>query len=137
MHGVYFFSNKNSISTLLSRPTAHYKGKKSAKILGDIMVIFIVLFSIWALLLIRTIFVEYKYYQLVKTLEPEVWQQLGAPKFIKIPIVFVSPKGVKILKTVTHPKACHYAIKHRQAGVQFLFYVVLVLVVSTLYFKLA
>ena len=101
------------------------------------MSIFIVLVSIWALLMLRSGIVEYKYYQSVKTFEPDIWQKLGSPKFIKIPFVFVSPKGAKLLREVSNKTVCELAIKHRQAGIQFLAYVVLVLVISIVYFKIA
>jgi hypothetical protein len=101
------------------------------------MSIFIVLVSIWALLMLRSGIVEYKYYQSVKTFEPDIWLKLGSPRFIKIPFVFVSPKGAKLLQEVSNKTVCELAIKHRQVGIQFLAYVVLVLVVSIVYFKIA
>ena len=85
----------------------------------------------------RSGIVEYKYYQSVKTLEPDIWKKLGAPRFLNIPLVFVSPKGSRLLQGVTHKTVCDLAIKHRQVGIQFLVYVVLVLAVSIVYFKIA
>jgi len=101
------------------------------------MSIFIVLVFIWALLMLRSGIVEYKYYQSVKTFEPDIWLKLGSPKYIKIPFVFVSPKGAKLLREVSNKTVCELAIKHRQVGIQFLVYVVLVLVVSIVYFKIS
>lgn len=101
------------------------------------MLISIVIVSVWALLLLRSGFAEYKYYQAVKTLEPEIWQQLGAPKHFKIPMVFVSAKGSKLLKNITNTSVQKYANLHRQAGIQFLSYVVLVLIIAIVYFKTA
>ena len=101
------------------------------------MTILIVLVSLWALLMLRSGVVEYKYYQSVKTLEPDIWEKLGSPKFLKIPFVFVSPKGSKLLREISNKTVSELAIKHRQAGIQFLAYVVLVLVVSIVYFKIA
>jgi len=97
----------------------------------------IVLVSIWALLMLRSGLAEYKYYQSVKTLEPEVWQKLGSPKYLKIPMVFVSSKGLKLLQSISNKIVCEHAIKHRQAGIQFLIYVVLVLIGSIVFFKMA
>ena len=61
------------------------------------MVILVLLASIWAFLMLRSCIAEYQYYQSVKTLEPEIWSKLGSPKYLKIPIVFVSAKGSKLL----------------------------------------
>jgi hypothetical protein len=86
--------------------------------------------------MLRSGIVEYQYYQSVKTLEPDIWQKLGSPKFINIPFVFVSPKGSKLLRQVSNETVCELAIKHRQAGIQFLVFVVLVLIGSIVYFKI-
>jgi hypothetical protein len=101
------------------------------------MLIMIILVSIWALLMLRSGVAEYKYYQSVKIFEPEIWEKLGAPTFLKVPLVFVSTKGSKVLKGTSNKTVRALAIKHRQAGIQFLSYVVLVLVVSIVYFKIA
>jgi len=100
------------------------------------MLAFVVI-SIWAVLMFRSGFAEYKYYQSVKTLEPEVWQQLGSPKYLKIPMVFVSSTGLKRLKIITNKTVCENAKNHRKAGFHFLIYVMLVLVGSIVYFKVA
>ncbi|NMP16327.1 hypothetical protein [Thalassotalea sp. Y01] len=99
------------------------------------MVITIALSAILVVLMLRSGLAEYKYYQSVKTLEPDVWQQLGAPKFLKIPMVFVSPKGAQLLKSIRNETVCALAKKHRHAGIMFQLYVVSVLVVSIVYFK--
>lgn len=99
------------------------------------MLILIVLVAIWGGLMLRSVMAEYKYYQSVKTLEPEIWQRLGSPKFLKIPIVFVSAKGVKALRGVTNNVVCELANRHRKAGILFLGYILLVLVSSIVYFK--
>ncbi|WMN61764.1 hypothetical protein NI389_18310 (plasmid) [Pseudoalteromonas xiamenensis] len=101
------------------------------------MLVSIVLVSIWVLLMFRSGVAEYKYYQAVKTLEPKVWEQLGSPKYFKIPIVFVSPKGSKLLRGISNEIVCEFANKHRQAGILFLAYVAFVLVASIVYFKIA
>ncbi|MEW6997380.1 hypothetical protein AADZ86_06730 [Colwelliaceae bacterium BS250] len=101
------------------------------------MLISVVIISIWALLMLRSGVAEYKYYQSVKTLEPEVWKDLGSPTFIKIPLVFVSSKGLKLLRGISNKTVCRLASKNRQAGIQFLAYVLLVLVVSIVYLKTA
>lgn len=101
------------------------------------MLILIILMSIWGLLMFRSGVAEYKYYQSVKALEPEVWEQLGSPKYLKIPIVFVSPNGSKLLSGISNKAVCELANRHRQAGIQFLSYVVLVLVIGIVYLKTA
>ena len=101
------------------------------------MVILVLLASIWAFLMLRSCIAEYQYYQSVKTLEPEIWAKLGSPKYLKIPIVFVSAKGSKLLRGISNSSVCERASKHRQAGKQFLVYVMLVLVTSIVYFKIA
>lgn len=101
------------------------------------MLITVILISIWALLMLRSGVAEYKYYKSVKILEPEIWEKLGAPKFLKVPLVFVSTKGSKILKGTSNETVRALAVNHRQAGIQFLSFVVLVLVFSIVYFKIA
>ena len=101
------------------------------------MIIFVILVLIWAFLMLRSGVTEYQYYQSVRTLEPEIWGKLGSPKFLKIPLVFVSVKGSKLLRGVTSKTVCELASQHRLAGIQFLSYVVLVLAASTVYFKIA
>ena len=101
------------------------------------MLMFIALVSIWCLLMLRSGIAEYRYYQSVKTLEPAVWAQLGSPRYLKIPMVFVSPKGTTLLRGITNRTVRDYARKHRQAGIQFLSYVVLLLIASIVYFKVA
>lgn len=95
------------------------------------------LVTLWALLMFRSALAEYKYYQSVKTLEPEIWQRLGSPKCLKVPFVFVSASGSAHLKTVENPSVRELARKHRVAGIQFLSYIVVVLLVGTVYFKVA
>ncbi|TMP18662.1 hypothetical protein CWC02_09570 [Pseudoalteromonas sp. S2721] len=63
------------------------------------MLITIILVSVWALLMLYAARAEYKYYQSVKIIEPELWQQLGAPRFLKVPMVFVSKKGLALLNS--------------------------------------
>ncbi|NMP31999.1 hypothetical protein HII17_10510 [Thalassotalea sp. M1531] len=101
------------------------------------MLMLITLGAIWALLMCRSCIAEYNYYQSVKTLEPDIWQQLGSPKFLKVPMVFVSPKGAKLLKNASNEQVLKLAATYRQAGLQFLSFVVLALVVSIIYFKMA
>jgi hypothetical protein len=101
------------------------------------MFILIVLLSMWALLMWRSAIAEYKYYQAVKTLEPDVWEKLGAPKYLKIPLVFVSSKGTTLLAGISNESVCILASKHRQAGMHFLSYVIMLLIVSIVYFKVA
>lgn len=97
----------------------------------------VLLTAIWAILMLRSGMAEYQYYQSVKVHEPEIWQQLGSPTLLKIPMVFVSPTASKLLKNIVNETVCLHAKKHRQAGIQFLSYIVLVLVVGIAYFKFA
>ncbi|TKB44559.1 hypothetical protein [Thalassotalea mangrovi] len=101
------------------------------------MVIAIILGTIWLVLMLRSGLVEYKYYQSVKNLEPDIWNQLGSPVYLKIPMVFVSAKGAALLKEATNATVLALAAKHRQAGIQFVCYVMLVLIGAIAYFKLA
>lgn len=101
------------------------------------MLITISLFCVWVVLMLYSGITEFRYYQSVKTLEPALWQQLGAPRYLRVPMVFVSPSGVKLLKTATNKTVIELAHKHRQAGLLFLAYVVTVLLVAIIYFKLA
>jgi len=87
--------------------------------------------------MLRSGVAEYRYYQSVRTLEPEIWEKLGSPEFLKIPLVFVSPKGSKLLRSVTDKTVCKLARQHRHAGIQFVSYVVLVLATSIVFFKIA
>ena len=86
--------------------------------------------------MVRSAMAEYQYYQSVRTLEPSIWQQLGSPRFLKVPFVFVSSKGAALLKDISNESVKEYARKHRLAGIQFLSYVVIVIVSSTIYFKI-
>lgn len=90
---------------------------------------------IWMILMLRSAFAEYNYYQSVKTLEPDVWQQLGSPRYLKIPMVFVSSTGLKLLKSIRNTTVHENAKKHRQAGIHFLSYIIFVLSGSIIYFK--
>ena len=101
------------------------------------MIIAIILGVIWLILMLRSGIVEFKYYQSVKTLEPDIWSQLGSPAFLKVPVVFVSPHGAALLKRATNETVRNLAIKHRQAGLLFIAYVSLVLVGLIVYFKYA
>jgi len=52
-------------------------------------------------------------------------------------MVFVSPKGAKLLQTISNETVRRHALQHRQAGAQFLAYVVVVLLLAIAYFKTA
>lgn len=101
------------------------------------MVVSIILFLGWLALGARSGVAEYQYYQSVKTLEPQVWERLGSPKFLKIPMVFVSAKGTKLLKDISNETVEHLALRHRIASAQFLTYVVLTLLFAIVFFKTA
>lgn len=101
------------------------------------MISLIILVSILTLLVLHSGVAEYKYYQSVKVHEPKIWAELGSPRYLNVPLVFVSPKGLKLLRSISNKMICDLANKHRQAGMLFLSYVVLVLVGSIVYFKIA
>ncbi len=103
----------------------------------DMALIELLLGAVWLVLMLRAAMAEYQYYQSVKQFEPVIWQQLGAPAWFKIPMVFVSGEGNRLLKQVTHDKVRSLAVKHRQTGLQFITYVVIVLVSATVFFKFA
>jgi hypothetical protein len=92
---------------------------------------------IWFVLMLRSGLAEYQYYQSVKTLEPQIWQQLGSPKWLTIPIVFISPKHEKLLKGIANETIQLRALNHRQAGRQFLIFIVLALILAIGYLNLA
>ncbi|MFT7259408.1 MAG: hypothetical protein ACI9MS_001266 [Glaciecola sp.] len=99
------------------------------------MFTFLVLAAIWLFLMLRSSIAEYKYYQAVKTLQPDVWEQLGSPRFLKIPLVFLSSEGLRLLQGISNEKICLLAKKNKQVRFQFLSYVILVIGFSIVYFK--
>ena len=101
------------------------------------MVLSIILLLIWLALGLCSGLAEYRYYQSVRTLETQIWEELGSPKYLKIPVVFVSPKGAKLLQSISNETVRCLALQHRKAGIQFLTYVVLVLLLAIVYFKTA
>ena len=92
---------------------------------------------IWFVLMLRSGLAEYQYYQSVKTLEPQIWQQLGSPKWLTIPIVFISPKNENLLKGIANETIQLRALNHRRAGRQFLIFIVLALILAIGYLNLA
>lgn len=101
------------------------------------MIIGAFILAVWAFLALRSVRADYRYYKAVQTLEPAIWAQLGSPRFLRIPVAFVSSKGVVLLKSITNEHVLALARKHRQAGIQFIAYLVIVLVGATAYFRFA
>jgi hypothetical protein len=101
------------------------------------MIIGASILAVWAFLALRSVRSDYRYYKAVQTLEPGIWAQLGSPRFLRIPVAFVSSKGVILLKSITNEHILALARKHRQAGIQFIAYLVIVLVGATAYFRFA
>lgn len=99
--------------------------------------ILIVVTSIFALLMLWSGVVEYKYYQSVKNFEPKIWQELDSPEFLVIPFAFLSRKNVKYLSHISNKTVRELSVKHRQTGLLFVSYLGLVLVAGIVYFKLA
>lgn len=87
--------------------------------------------------MLRAAVAEYQYYQSVKTLEPGIWEQLGAPRWLKIPMVFITPQNVDLLNGISNQVVRARAKKHRQSGILFIAYVTVLLLGSIVYFKLA
>jgi hypothetical protein len=85
--------------------------------------------------MLRSSIAECKYYQAVRTLEPDVWDQLGSPRFLNIPLVFLSSQGLRLLQGISNEKICLLAKKNKQVRFQFLSYVILVIGCSIVYFK--
>ena len=92
---------------------------------------------IWFVLMLRSGLAEYQYYQSVKTLEPQIWEQLGSPKWLKIPMAFISPKNEILLKGIANETIQLRALNHRRAGRQFLIFIVLALILAISYLNLA
>lgn len=101
------------------------------------MTITLLVGSIWLFLMLRAIVAEYQYYQSVKVLESGIWEQLGSPRWLKIPMVFISPKNAVLLSGISNQAVRARAKKHRQAGIVFIAYVTVILLGSIVYFKLA
>ena len=100
------------------------------------MLILPMLLLIWFVLMLRSGLAEYQYYQSVKTLEPQIWEQLGSPKWLTIPIVFISPKNENLLKGIANETIQLRALNHRRAGRQFLIFIVLALILAISYLNL-
>ena len=101
------------------------------------MLILPLLLLIWLVLMLRSGLAEYQYYQSVKTLEPQIWEQLGSPKWLKIPMAFISPKNEILLKAIAKETIQLRALNHRRAGRQFLVFIVLALILAIGYLNLA
>jgi len=86
--------------------------------------------------MLRSGLAEYQYYQSVKTLEPQIWEQLGSPKWLKIPMAFISPKNEILLKGIANETIQLRALNHRRAGRQFLIFIVLALILAISYLNL-
>ena len=100
------------------------------------MLIMPLLLLIWFVLMLRSGLAEYQYYQSVKTLEPQIWEQLGSPKWLKIPMAFISPKNEILLKGIANVAIQLRALNHRRTGRQFLVFIVLALILAIGYLNL-
>ena len=101
------------------------------------MLILPLLLLIWFVLMLRSGLAEYQYYQSVKTLEPQIWEQLGSPKWLKIPMAFISPKNENLLKGIANETIQRRALNHRRAGRAFLVLNVLALILAIGFLNLA
>ena len=87
--------------------------------------------------MLRSGLAEYQYYQSVKTLETQIREQFGSPKWLKIPMAFISPKNEILLKAIAKETIQLRALNHRRAGRQFLVFIVLALILAIGYLNLA
>ncbi|MEY3006645.1 MAG: hypothetical protein RI942_987 [Pseudomonadota bacterium] len=101
------------------------------------MIIKVFVGAVWAILMVRAGVAEFRYYRSVRLFEPSVWAQLGKPVFPRTGMVFVSKRGREALSGIADERVKELAASHRQASLQFIAYVVLVLVASIAYFKFA
>ena len=101
------------------------------------MIIKLTLGALWVILMARAAVAEFRYYRSVRQLEPAVWAQLGEPVFPRTGMVFVSKRGREALSGITDERVKALAAFHRQSNLQFIAYVVVVLIASITYFKLA
>ena len=101
------------------------------------MTTLIILATLWAALLIYASIAELQYYKSVKVEEPKLWQEMGAPSFLRTPIAFMNKANVARLKEITNPTVMALSKKHKISRNIFLSYVVLVLLLGTVYLKLA
>ncbi|MBE0368500.1 hypothetical protein [Pseudoalteromonas aurantia] len=89
----------------------------------------------WVFLMFRSCIAEYKYYQSVKLLEPDIWRALGSPKHVNIPFAFLRPKSMNVLGEISNETVAQCAHKYRKRGFQLLFFTIMVLLFSIIYFK--
>ncbi|MGI2258089.1 hypothetical protein [Shewanella sp. GXUN23E] len=92
---------------------------------------------LWLLLMLWAAYSEYRYYQAVKALEPGLWHDLGVHGRWQFPLMFISPKGARMLQQCTNPHIRVLAQRHRRANQLFVTYIGGVLLVAIGYFYLA
>lgn len=97
----------------------------------------IVIGGVCFLFMLRSIYSEYRYYQAIRELEPDIWQQLGSPNMIKAPWVLLSVKGSKSIQGISNTLVHHYQKAYRMAGIQFISSLILLLLISIVYFNIA
>lgn len=91
--------------------------------------------TVLLVLFLRSIRAEYQYYQGVKSLEPQLWSQLGSPRFLQVPLAFLSSSNKALLNSMSNPIVQKLAANHRRSGLQFLVCLATILLASTVYFK--
>jgi len=101
------------------------------------LIIKLTLGAVWLILMARAVIAEFRYYRSVRLREPGVWAQLGKPVFPRTGMVFVSKRGREALSGISDETVKELAAYHRQSNLQFIGYVVVVLVASITYFKFA
>ena len=101
------------------------------------MIAFLLLTTIWMLLMWRSVSAEFRYYAAVKSLAPEIWLALGAPRWFKLPLVFASKRGIRLLDGIANERLRVLAGRHRLAARIFLGYTVCLLAGAIAYLKLA
>lgn len=98
---------------------------------------FIALAGICFLLMIRSIYTELRYYQAIREFEPSIWQTVGAPSMFKAPWILLLTKNNKCLQGISNALVQRYQKAYRMAGIQFISSLILLLLISIVYFNIA
>ncbi len=88
-------------------------------------------------MMLRSAFIEYQYYQSVKACEPSIWQDMGSPSLLTSMWVFIGFERSALFSKVTSEIVRALAVENRRAGIQFIKVLVVVLVASIVFFKLS
>ncbi|SES93709.1 hypothetical protein [Thalassotalea agarivorans] len=98
------------------------------------MLVVTVIASIWFLLLLFLCFSQLQYLKSFKAEEPKLWQEAVGNGTGKFPIVYFSAKANGLLKQTNNQQLKALSSKQQRAKYLFTGYVLLVIVLSTVYF---